>query len=85
MDGLAEGGLSDDEANELVAAYSESTEVARNNIKTSISNASKDYDVDLSKALRFFGDAYLTLWMDVDIDMRTVDRDFLMNNLEYFH
>ncbi|MBR6152991.1 MAG: CHASE2 domain-containing protein [Treponema sp.] len=81
MDGLAEGGLSDDEANELVAAYSESTEVARNNIKTSISNASKDYDVDLSKALRFFGDAYLTLWMDVDIDMRTVDRDFLMNNL----
>ncbi|MBR6079065.1 MAG: CHASE2 domain-containing protein [Treponema sp.] len=81
MDGLASGGLSDEEATELVSAYSETTEVARNNIKTSVSNASKDYDVDLANALRFFGDAYLTLWMDVDIDMKTVDRDFLMNNL----
>ena len=81
MGGLATEGITEDEANELAGVYVEASSTARNNIKTSISNASKDYDVELCKALRFFKDTYLTLWMDADIDMNTVDNDFLMNNL----
>ena len=81
MGGLVSEDISEDDANELARALIDASESSRNNIQVSIATASKDYDTELSEALRFFGDSYLTLWMDADIDMNDVDRDFLMNNL----
>lgn len=79
MDELASG-LSEDEVEEMKNAYISISDAAKDSIKISIADASNDYDINLSQALRFFEDSYLTLWMeDVSIDMNTVDMDYLMN------
>lgn len=81
MGELSSGHLDDEQANEMAYAYFEESENTKNNIKIHIQKASNDYDINLSNSLRFFDQSYLTLWMDAEIDMNTIDQDFLMNKL----
>ncbi|MEE3313266.1 MAG: CHASE2 domain-containing protein [Treponema sp.] len=66
---------------EIEAEVLESNEDIKNRLKVSISSASKNYDIDLAHALKFFDNSYLTLWMQSGYDMTKVDMDYLENHL----
>ena len=69
------------DAEEIAYALLSENDAIKNRLKTSIASATKNYDIDLAHALKFFDNSYLTLWMQSGYDMTKVDMDYLENHL----
>ena len=78
---LADGTADISEAEDLCSQVLENNEDVKNRLKVSINSATKNYDIDLAHALKFFDNSYLTLWMQSEYDMTKVDMDYLENHL----
>ena len=74
---LADGTTDPEMADDLFFQIVDENEGIKNRLKTSIVSATKNYDIDLANALKFFGNSYLTLWMQVGYDMSGVDMVYL--------
>lgn len=78
---LADGTTDPETADDLYFQLVDENEGIKNRLKTSILSATKNYDTALANALKFFGNSYLTLWMQVGYDMRGVDMVYLNDYL----
>ena len=74
---LADGTTALEEADDLLFQIVDENEGIKNRLKTSIVSATKNYDIALANALKFFNNSYLTLWMQVGYDMSDVDMVYL--------
>ncbi|MBP5358658.1 MAG: CHASE2 domain-containing protein [Treponema sp.] len=74
---LADGTTALEEADDLLFRIVDENEGIKNRLKTSIVSATKNYDIALANALKFFNNSYLTLWMQVGYDMSDVDMVYL--------
>ncbi|MBP5452857.1 MAG: CHASE2 domain-containing protein, partial [Treponema sp.] len=78
---LTDGNTDPAMADDLYFQLIDENEGIKNRLKTSILSATKNYDIALANALKFFGNSYLTLWMQVGYDMRGVDMVYLNDYL----
>ncbi len=78
---LVDGSVEMADAGDLLDQVIESNDSIKDRLKISILSATKNYDIDLANALKFFGNSYLTLWMQVGYDMSDVDMVYLNDQL----